>query len=162
MSVPDDVSDSLHVARAKITREAAHLKGLKRFYTGEPCKRGHDSERFVANGGCVQCMNFSTPGKRKVFQARNVYWPTQAFIFETMPPPTPEEMQAAVNLMRARRWHESTLQEVRKDPALLASHLDPIPIGEEIAARNLIERRHRVLQAVRTANSITDEGEPEA
>lgn len=38
-----------------ISRGTAHGLGLKRFYTGEPCKRGHLSERWVAGGGCIQC-----------------------------------------------------------------------------------------------------------
>jgi len=38
-----------------ISREAAINKGLKRYYTGIPCKHGHNSERYVAGKGCVQC-----------------------------------------------------------------------------------------------------------
>lgn len=38
-----------------ITRMAAARSGLKRYYTGKPCKRGHDSERWVYNGHCVEC-----------------------------------------------------------------------------------------------------------
>lgn len=39
-----------------ITCKQARLKGLKRYYTGKPCKRGHVSERYVT-GGCVVCAN---------------------------------------------------------------------------------------------------------
>ena len=38
-----------------ISREEAHAKGLKHFYTGKPCKYGHDSHRFVTTSGCVKC-----------------------------------------------------------------------------------------------------------
>ncbi|EPK1614760.1 hypothetical protein QBG35_001722 [Klebsiella pneumoniae] len=38
-----------------ITRTEAATCGLKRYYTGKPCKHGHDSERWVHNGHCVQC-----------------------------------------------------------------------------------------------------------
>lgn len=38
-----------------ITRADAFAQGLKRFYTGRPCKFGHDSERFVSTGNCVEC-----------------------------------------------------------------------------------------------------------
>lgn len=34
----------------------AKVLGLKRYYTGKPCIRGHTAERFV-NGGCVICSN---------------------------------------------------------------------------------------------------------
>lgn len=40
-----------------ITRESAARDGRKRYYTGRPCKRGHDCERFVSSGGCVMCVN---------------------------------------------------------------------------------------------------------
>lgn len=38
-----------------ITRLDAAKSGLKRYYTGKPCKHGHDSERWVYNGHCVAC-----------------------------------------------------------------------------------------------------------
>lgn len=37
------------------TRREAAEAGLKRFYTGKPCKFGHDAERFTTTGGCVKC-----------------------------------------------------------------------------------------------------------
>lgn len=37
-----------------ILRKEALTKGLKRYYTGKPCKRGHVAERFI-NGPCVEC-----------------------------------------------------------------------------------------------------------
>lgn len=38
-----------------ITRIDAAKRGLKRYYTGKTCKHGHDSERWVYNGHCVEC-----------------------------------------------------------------------------------------------------------
>lgn len=38
-----------------ITRLDAARAGLKRYYTGKVCKHGHDSERYVYNGHCVEC-----------------------------------------------------------------------------------------------------------
>ena len=38
-----------------IKRNDAHAAGLRRFYTGKPCKYGHSAERFVTTGGCVAC-----------------------------------------------------------------------------------------------------------
>jgi hypothetical protein len=35
--------------------DEAKALGLKRFFTGEPCKRGHVAERYVSGGGCVEC-----------------------------------------------------------------------------------------------------------
>lgn len=39
-------------AEARSTAKAA---GLSRFYTGEPCEKGHIAERAVCNGLCVEC-----------------------------------------------------------------------------------------------------------
>lgn len=38
-----------------ISREEARGAGLKRFYTGAACPRGHISERYVNNGHCIEC-----------------------------------------------------------------------------------------------------------
>ena len=41
--------------KAKELRENALLNGLKTYSTGEPCKKGHLSEKYTSTGGCVQC-----------------------------------------------------------------------------------------------------------
>lgn len=38
-----------------ITREEAKLKGLKLFFDGKPCKRGHIAERYTLRGYCKTC-----------------------------------------------------------------------------------------------------------
>lgn len=38
-----------------ITREAARAAGLKRFFTGKPCRHGHVAERYVSGTACVEC-----------------------------------------------------------------------------------------------------------
>ncbi len=40
-----------------ISRDEAFEKGLRRYYTGIPCKKGHISERSVSTGGCVTCRS---------------------------------------------------------------------------------------------------------
>ena len=40
-----------------IARKEALAKGLKRFFTGKPCKRGHVVERRVDTGDCIECLN---------------------------------------------------------------------------------------------------------
>lgn len=39
-----------------ITRKEAGSKGLTRYFTGAPCKRGHVAERQVSNRSCVVCL----------------------------------------------------------------------------------------------------------
>lgn len=38
-----------------ISLHDAKAEGLKRYFTGKPCRYGHVSERFVSNAGCLEC-----------------------------------------------------------------------------------------------------------
>ena len=38
-----------------ISRKEAKALGLKRYFTGKPCKHGHISEHYSRNGECVEC-----------------------------------------------------------------------------------------------------------
>lgn len=38
-----------------ISLETARTLGLKKYFLGTPCSRGHVAERFVSSRGCVQC-----------------------------------------------------------------------------------------------------------
>lgn len=42
-----------------ILRSEARQKGLKIYYTGQPCKNGHDSYRYVQSGTCAACIRCS-------------------------------------------------------------------------------------------------------
>ena len=39
-----------------LSRKEARLLGLKRFFTGIPCPRGHVADRSVVNGTCTECV----------------------------------------------------------------------------------------------------------
>lgn len=41
--------------RDAVTRQQALAQGLKRYFTGVPCKRGHVTERDVAQRRCLEC-----------------------------------------------------------------------------------------------------------
>lgn len=55
------------MAELIISRKAAYGMGLRRFYTGVPCKHGHVAERFVSNGGCTACTNPSYRFRQNTF-----------------------------------------------------------------------------------------------
>jgi hypothetical protein len=38
-----------------ITLKEARRRGLKRYFTGKPCKRGHVAEQYVSTLACVEC-----------------------------------------------------------------------------------------------------------
>lgn len=40
----------------KAARHEAKLKGIKRYFTGEPCVNGHVSDRQTSNGCCIACQ----------------------------------------------------------------------------------------------------------
>lgn len=40
---------------AIISRKDAKAQGLKRYFTGKPCPRGHISDKAVVNGSCCEC-----------------------------------------------------------------------------------------------------------
>lgn len=39
-----------------VSRLEAKARGLKRYFTGKPCKHGHVAERFVCSWSCVACV----------------------------------------------------------------------------------------------------------
>lgn len=40
-----------------ISRDEAKVRGLVRFFTGQPCRNGHVSERLVSNKLCCECRS---------------------------------------------------------------------------------------------------------
>ena len=39
-----------------MSRKDARAAGLKHYFTGKPCPRGHVAPRFVSTGGCSECL----------------------------------------------------------------------------------------------------------
>lgn len=39
------------------TRAEAKEKGLKRYFTGTPCRNGHVAERYSSSGRCIECVS---------------------------------------------------------------------------------------------------------
>lgn len=48
-----------------ISRSEAKQQNLNRYFTGEPCKRGHIAERITAKSYCVECKNARMREMRK-------------------------------------------------------------------------------------------------
>lgn len=40
----------------RISRQNAKNMGMTKYYTGEPCKRGHIVQRYIHTGACTQCQ----------------------------------------------------------------------------------------------------------
>lgn len=61
-----------------ITRKEAKDRGLKRYFTGKPCKHGHIAERHTVDGACTECSKsknkkrlINNPEKRRIYARRN-------------------------------------------------------------------------------------------
>lgn len=127
-----------------ISRLDAFALGQHRFYTGKPCKKGHDSERFTSNGSCIQCQNWKVPPKsNKKTTPNNFGWPHRALIFSAwLGPFKPEEIQAAFMYLERNGWHNKALEAVRKEG--VEGYL-PVPapkeVGMAIAAAETLRRR---------------------
>jgi hypothetical protein len=50
-----------------ISRQAAYAQGLRKFFTSEPCRKGHISERYVSNGACIACLNGAFKFRQNAF-----------------------------------------------------------------------------------------------
>lgn len=131
-----------------ISRRDAHAQGLKRFFTGTPCKRGHLTERFVSNGGCAICINWQTPSRNKPGPSGvNVAWPKVGLVFKTQPTPPQDYMEAAFRYMEYAGWHDAAVQALQKDPALYERFRTKLTAEEQGELYAKLERLQRGGQA---------------
>lgn len=54
--IPQAVTQPTVDAREVISKKEAIEKGLKKYFTGIPCKRGHVVNRHVVSGVCEECL----------------------------------------------------------------------------------------------------------
>jgi hypothetical protein len=50
-------ADGCAAAPKLVSRAESREKGLKRYFTGKPCAKGHVAERSLSTGKCVVCHN---------------------------------------------------------------------------------------------------------
>ena len=104
-----------------ISRDNAQSMSRKRYFTGEPCLRGHIAERFVSSGGCVDCVCRKTPKSADARKQR--FLPAAPLFFGNIPGPrnvTEQEAVAAFRLMELYGWHEHAIEAIRADEQLAA------------------------------------------
>lgn len=87
-----------------ISRKDAQAKGLPKYFTGKPCRRGHIAERYVA-GACCECV---LQRKKKLYQQnRNsvlAYIKVQGAIYRAANPEKRAE--------NSRRWKAANADRV--------------------------------------------------
>ena len=55
-----------------VSRKDALARGLVHFYTGKPCKHGHEAPRYVNSGQCVTCMKTRVSEYNAKYKQRTV------------------------------------------------------------------------------------------
>lgn len=58
-----------------ITRADAAASGLRFYFTGKPCTRGHLAQRYVVNTGCVECAKMTPAQRQATGQPRTFIFP---------------------------------------------------------------------------------------
>lgn len=71
-----------------IDRKQAHERGLVRYFTGFPCRKGHVTERYVSNGVCSGCLKAFSKFAPNPYTKQLVAWsPSDKFhVPHTMTP----------------------------------------------------------------------------
>lgn len=93
-----------------ITRKAALAAGLKRYFTGQPCKHGHTAERYILSKSCVICV-------RKLVAIRN-------FNRSVVRAAVYDKQRHSENISRAmKQWHANRRKKETFTFALLDSVL---------------------------------------
>jgi 5-methylcytosine-specific restriction endonuclease McrA len=88
-------------------RVAAKAAGLKRYFTGKPCKHGHIAERLVSCGLCVECSKASVSAYRG--EGLDEYEEAQASLFDRgMVPERPTDIITRKDAMAAGLLHYFT------------------------------------------------------
>lgn len=92
-----------------MTRRQAAEAGRTKYYTGRPCAKGHDAQRFTSTGTCVKCAAGYVKDYNKRFRIRTNAQRAGWFSY----PCHPDDMEAALaycqalDLQRGRKPHMS-------------------------------------------------------
>jgi hypothetical protein len=116
-----------------VGRAQAKALGLKRYFTGKPCKHGHVAERFVS-GPCLECSREWRAVNREYFRKRRAANPERA-------------------RESWRRWRAANLEKAREGARLRrAKNRDRI-LSQQAAKRAADPQKAREYQrAWRAAN----------
>lgn len=117
-----------------LSRHDAASRGMRRFFTGRHCARGHLAERFTTNGACVDCQNVKLPRKNKGPQGNNVAWPVHGLVCNISPVPPKNVLEAAFRAIEAWGWYDQAVRVLLDDPAQLLQ-FEPLVSDVEIGLR---------------------------
>lgn len=160
-----------------ISRSLAKEQGLKRYFTGKPCKHGHVVERAVANGVCLSChavlektrrqhnpenskqiaaRSYAKADKAKIAKARREWLAKNPDYYRQYvrrhPPKKPDPVKER---LRARRYYNSNKEKCQQTArAYRAANPD---IYRNAAKKYAETNRHLVLAKARLYYSSNKE-----
>ena len=85
-------------------RQEAKTKGLIKYSTGKPCRRGHLSERYVKTGHCVECVSIQAKAWKKA-NPETQYQSWRKWL----------EANRGTHNLRVRRWQANNQEKVKAD-----------------------------------------------
>jgi len=111
-----------------ISLDEARERGLKRYFTGKPCRKGHIAERLVSSRGCMECCRVAAnPGRRESAAA---YYRENA-----------ERMKEAARV----RWRSSPDAKA-KDKEYRDARRDEIRVYDRMRAKRDREKRKIIIE----------------
>lgn len=137
----------------KITRKEAMALGLKRYFTGKPCKRGHIVERLVSTRTCLGCCKLDSA---KRYKENPSWWKNYAEMWDQKNPGKRLQLSKgwksknrdAVKAMK-RNWDLSNPEKKREhDAKRRAARLRQIPVWVNNGAVSRIYAQARLAEAV--------------
>ena len=107
-----------------VTRAEAKARGLKRYFTGKPCKNGHFAERYVAGRGCLACIYVGRiRAEAKLKAARRAKPPkprkdpelilAEARVRSRVWQDAHPERMRELGRVNAKRWRDANLERAR-------------------------------------------------
>ncbi len=96
-----------------ISRKEALSLGLKKFYTGKPCKHGHICEQYVSSG-CITCVSDNASKWKKENKERHSQLNRKSFRNS----PKQQAAHNAESLLRAKKYPEKARYAAAKRRAL--------------------------------------------
>jgi Na+-translocating ferredoxin:NAD+ oxidoreductase RnfC subunit len=109
-----------------LTRQEALAIGYVHYYTGKPCKHGHDSERYTKSRTCIECNRLKW--QRRPKEKRQEYW--QNYYTEEVKNRKVENArkQREINPFKPRKLRSERKTRVRQ--ATIRSKADQIRVQE--------------------------------
>ena len=109
-----------------LTRQEALAIGYVHYYTGKPCKHGHDSERYTKSRTCIECNRLKW--QRRPKEKRQEYW--QNYYTEEVKNRKVENArrQRELNPYKRKKFRSERKTRIRR--ATIKSKIDQIRVQE--------------------------------